>query len=64
MADDHLMARDVVIRHAMFDHIRGMQCCDLILSHEDIATEFIFEGERWPLVNPQGASSSRGMPFF
>jgi hypothetical protein len=37
MADDQLIARDVVIRQAAFDHIRGMQRRDLILSHEDIA---------------------------
>jgi hypothetical protein len=60
MATDQLMARDTVIRQAAFDQIRGLQSRDLILSHEDIARGFMFEGERWPLWNPSAASSSRG----
>jgi putative restriction endonuclease len=53
MATDQVIARDAVIRQAAFDHIRGLQSRDLILSHEDIASGFMFGGERWPLVNPQ-----------
>jgi hypothetical protein len=65
MATDQLMARDTVIRQAAFDQIRGLQSRDLILSHEDIARGFMFEGERWPLWNPGAASSSlRSMPFL
>jgi hypothetical protein len=65
MADDQLIARDVVIRQAAFDHIRGLQRRDLILSHEDISHGFMLEGERWPLWNPQrGIFKPRGMPFL
>jgi putative restriction endonuclease len=65
MADDQLIARDVVIRQAAFDHIRGLQRHDLILNHEDIARGFMFENERWPLWNRQrGIFKPRGMPFL
>jgi hypothetical protein len=40
---DQRTARDPVIGHAVFDHTRGMQSRDLILSHDDIAHGFIFE---------------------
>jgi putative restriction endonuclease len=65
VATDQLIARDAVIRQAAFDHIRGMQDRDLVLSHEDIARGFMFEGQRWPLWNPQrGIFKPRGMPFL
>ena len=65
MATDPLIARDTVIRQAAFDHIRGLQNRDLVLSHEDIARGFMFEGQRWPLWNPQrGIFKPRGMPFL
>jgi putative restriction endonuclease len=65
MATDQLIARDIVIRQAAFDHIRGLQSRDLILSHEDIGRGFIFQGQRWPLWNPQrGIFKPRGMPFL
>ena len=36
-----------------------------MLSHEDIARGFMFEGQRWPLWNPQrGIFKPRGMPFL
>ena len=64
MATDQLIARDAVIRQAAFDHIRGMQGRDLVLSHEEIARGFMFEGQRWRLWNPQrGIFKPRGMPF-
>ena len=43
MATDHLIARDAVIRQTAFDHIRGLQNRDLILSHEDIARGFMLK---------------------
>jgi putative restriction endonuclease len=65
MATDWLIARDAVVRQAAFDHVRGMQSRDLVLSHEDIARGFMFEGQRWPLWNPQrGIFKPRGMPFL
>jgi putative restriction endonuclease len=65
MAIDQLIARAAVIRQAAFDHIRGLQSRDLILSHEDIARGFIFEGQRWPLWNPpRGIFKPRGMIFL
>jgi hypothetical protein len=51
MAD--LAARDAVIRQAAFDHIRALQARDLVLDHETIRKGFMFEGQRWPLWNPQ-----------
>ena len=60
-----MIARDAVIRQAAFDHIRGMQSRDPVLSHEDIARGFVFEGQRWPLWNSQrGIFKPRGMPFL
>lgn len=38
MKTDQLIARDGVVRKSAFDHIRGIQSRDLILSREDIAT--------------------------
>ena len=65
MAADQPTARDAVIRQAAFDHVRGLQSRDLVLSHEDIARGFMFEGQRWPLWNPQrGIFKPRGMPFL
>jgi putative restriction endonuclease len=65
MAPDPLIAHDAVIRQAAFDHIRGLQSCDLTLGHEDIARGFMFEDQRWPLWNPQrGIFEPRGMPFL
>ena len=74
MATDPLIARDAFICRAAFHHIRGMQSRDLILSHEDVVRGFMFEGQRWPLWNPQrgifklremrlpsGSSSSSGL---
>ena len=54
MATDHLIARAALIRQAAFDHIRRMQSRDLVLSHEEIARGFMFEGQRWPLGIPSG----------
>jgi putative restriction endonuclease len=63
MATDQLIARDAVIRQAAFDHVRA--CRDLILSHEDIARGFTFQGRRWPIWNPQrGIFKPLGMPFL
>jgi hypothetical protein len=53
MASAPLIARDAVIRLVAFDHIRGMQSRDLVLSHENIDRGFMFEGRRWPLWNRQ-----------
>ena len=65
MATDPLIARDAVIRQAAFDHVRFLQSCDLVLSREDIGKGFMFEGQRWPLWNPQrGIFKSREMPFL
>jgi hypothetical protein len=65
MATDQLIARDAVIRQAAFDHVRGLQSWDLVLSHDDIRRRFVFEGERWPLWNPQrGIFKPREMPFL
>ena len=65
MVTDPLIARDAVIRQAAFDHVRGMQSRDLVLSHEHIASGFLFQGQRLPLVNPQrGIFKPRGMPFL
>ena len=65
MATDQLIARDAVIRQTAFDHVRGMQSRDLVLSHDDIAPGFMFEGRRWPLWNRQrGIFKPRGMPFL
>jgi putative restriction endonuclease len=65
MATDQLIARDAVFAKPRSDHVRGMQSRDLVLSHEDIARGFMFEGERWPLWNPQrGIFKPRGMPFL
>jgi putative restriction endonuclease len=65
MATASLIARDAVIRQAAFDRIRGLQSRDLMLSHEDIRRGFMFEGERWPLWNPQrGIFKPRGMSFL
>lgn len=65
MATDDLVARDAVIRQAAFDHVRAMQSRDVVLTREDIARGFMFEGQRWPLVNPQrGIFKPRGMPFL
>ena len=65
MATDQLIARDAVIRQAAFDHVRALQSRDLTLSHEEIARGFMFEGQRWPLWNPQrGIFKPRGMPFL
>jgi putative restriction endonuclease len=65
MATDQLLARDAVIRQAAFDHVRALQSRDLVLSHEAIKNGFLFEGERWPLVNPQrGIFKPRPMPFL
>lgn len=65
MAADQTTARDAVIRQAAFDHVRGLQSRDLVLRHEDIARGFMFEGQRWPLWNPQrGIFKPRGMPFL
>ena len=65
MAADQPTARDAVIRQAAFDHVRGLQSRDLVMSHEDIARGFVFEGQRWPLWNPQrGIFKPRGMPFL
>jgi hypothetical protein len=44
MAADQTTARDAVIRQAAFDHVRDLQSRDLVLSHEDIARGFMFEG--------------------
>ena len=51
MATYQLIARAAVIRQAASDRIRGMQSHDLVLSHDDIARGFLFEGQRWPLGN-------------
>jgi putative restriction endonuclease len=60
-----MIARYAVIRQAAFDHVRGMQSRELVLTHEDIARGFMFEGERWPPWNPQrGIFKPRGMPFL
>jgi putative restriction endonuclease len=65
MATNLVLARDAVIRQAAFDHVRGLQSRDLVLSHEDIARGFVFDGQRWPLWNPQrGIFKPRGMPFL
>jgi putative restriction endonuclease len=65
MAIDQLIARDAVIRQAAFDHVRALQSRDLVLSHDDIRRGFMFEGERWPLWNPQrGIFKPREMPFL
>jgi putative restriction endonuclease len=65
MATDQLIARDAVIRQAAFDHVRGLQSWDLVLSHDDIRRGFVFEGERWPLWNPQrGIFKPRETPFL
>jgi putative restriction endonuclease len=64
MATD-LVARDAVIRQAAFDHIRALQARDLVLSHEAIKPGFLFEGQRWPLWNPQrGIFKPSGLPFL
>jgi hypothetical protein len=61
MAADQPTARDAVIRQAAFDQVRDLQSRDLVLSHEDIARGFMFEGQRWPLWNPQrGIFKPRG----
>jgi putative restriction endonuclease len=65
MATDPRTTRDAVIRQAAFEHVRAMQSRDLVLSHEEIARGFMFEGQRWPLWNPQrGIFKPRGMPFL
>lgn len=65
MATDLLIARDAVIRQAAFDHVRFLQSRDLVLSHGDIRRGFMFEGQRWPLWNPQrGIFKPSGMPFL
>jgi hypothetical protein len=65
MASDRLIAPDAVIRQAAFDHVRALQSRDLVLGYEDIARGFMFEGQRWPLWNPQrGIFKPRGMPFL
>jgi putative restriction endonuclease len=65
MATDQLIARDAVIRQAAFDHVRALQSRDLVLSHNDIRRGFMFEGERWPLWNPQrGIFKPRELPFL
>jgi putative restriction endonuclease len=65
MATDQLIARDAVIRQAAFDHVRFLQSRDLVLSHGDIRRGFMFEGQRWPLWNPQrGIFKPREMPFL
>jgi hypothetical protein len=61
MATDQLIARDAVIRQAAFDHVRALQSRDLTLSHEEIARGFMFEGQRWPLWNPQRGIFEGGM---
>ena len=63
MATDQLSARDAVVRQAAFDHVRGLQSHDLIFSHNDIRRGFMFDGQRWPLWNPQrGIFKPCGMP--
>lgn len=65
MATNPVLMRDAVIRQAAFDHVRQLQSRDLVLSHAAIAEGFSFEGERWPLVNPQrGIFKPRGMRFL
>jgi hypothetical protein len=58
-------AREAVICQAAFDHIRALQARDLVLDHETIKQGFVFDGERWPLWNPQrGIFKPRGLPFL
>jgi putative restriction endonuclease len=65
MATDPLIARDTVIRQAAFDHVRAMQSRALVLTRENIARGFMFEGRRWPLWNPRGGIfKPREMPFL
>jgi putative restriction endonuclease len=65
METDHILARDAAIRQAAFDHVRALQNRDLVLTHTAIAQGFMFEGERWPLWNPQrGIFKPRAMPFL
>jgi hypothetical protein len=61
MATDQLIARDAVIRQAGVDHGRAMQSRDLVLSHEDIAGGFMFEGQRG--VRPRRAAREHLTPF-
>jgi hypothetical protein len=58
MATDQLIVRDARIRQAAFDHVHGMQSRDLVLSHDDVARGFMFEGQRWPLWTPNAACPS------
>jgi putative restriction endonuclease len=65
MATDQILVRDAAIRQAAFDHVRALQDRDLVLTHTAIAQGFWFEGERWPLWNPQrGIFKPRAMPFL
>jgi putative restriction endonuclease len=65
MAIDQILARDAAIRQAAFDHVRALQGRDLVLTHAVIAQGFWFNGERWPLWNPQrGIFKPRAMPFL
>jgi putative restriction endonuclease len=54
-----------VVRQAAFDHIRALHARDLVLDHETIKRGFVFEGERWPLWNPQrGIFKPRRLPYL
>jgi len=58
-------ARDALIRQAAFDHVRQLALREGILTHEMIKEGFIFEGRRWPLINPQrGIFKPSAMPYL
>jgi putative restriction endonuclease len=45
--------RDILIRLAAFEHVRGLNEIHDHLAASDLKPGFIFDGERIPLVNPQ-----------
>jgi hypothetical protein len=64
MATDQPIARDAITRQAAFDHIRGIQSRDLVLSHEDIARGSCSKVSAGPFGTPSGGSSSHAeCPF-
>ena len=46
--------QDIRLRHAAFEHVNRLVAFQNgILSSDDLAAGFAFDGERIPLVNPQ-----------
>src|SRR3954449_5646076 len=62
MAGNDELAFDAAVRQAAFDRVRALARHGE-LTRDAIAEGFIFQGERWPLVNPQrGIFKLRRLP--